>query len=413
MEENLKPDTNDDPKNSPTLEDYKTKKSFITFSKVNKYFLFPFLTPIFLVLTNIVDYIIEEKILENPMFVTVIFDQLAIVSAGLLYFFSNEDKSLIKDKDKDKESSIDKPNKTFEYIYNENERDIDIKKLYILIAILAVLMAAYEIIDGIYSDDLTFELELFFFIFIPIFCKIILKENYYKHHWFSLGIAFIGILIISIPVILAFAKDYIGRNILNFFEAIFYSLFCVILKYVIKEFYISIFLISLIVSVLSLIIEIIAFIIYSLIENHDFSFFKNVFELSSNLNTGTIIVCFFFYFLFRAVSQIFLLFTMTYFSPLLLIITIIISPFLFWIFSAIIEEKSTIDKILYPIGYIIVVFAALVYNEIIIFNFWGLSKNTKKYIEKRLLDDTSDLKKMEIELKSEDQDNDSDNSNDD
>ena len=104
---------------------------------------------------------------------------------------------------------------------------------------------------------------------------------------------------------------------------------------------------------------------------------------------------------------------MTYFSPLLLIITIIISPFLFWIFSAIIEEKSTIDKILYPIGYTIVVFAALVYNEIIIFNFWGLSKNTKKYIEKRLLDDTSDLKKMEIELKSEEHDNDSDNSNDD
>ena len=74
------------------------------------------------------------------------------------------------------------------------------------------------------------------------------------------------------------------------------------------------------------------------------------------------------------------------------------------------------DIIIYPIGYLIVVFASLIYNEIIIFNFWGLSKNTKKFIKQRLYSDDSILKKMEIELKSGDlniSDNDSDNSDDD
>ena len=74
------------------------------------------------------------------------------------------------------------------------------------------------------------------------------------------------------------------------------------------------------------------------------------------------------------------------------------------------------DIIIYPIGYLIVVFASLIYNEIIIFNFWGLSKNTKKFINQRLYSDASILKKMEIELKSGDlniSDNDSDNSDDD
>ena len=47
------------------------------------------------------------------------------------------------------------------------------------------------------------------------------------------------------------------------------------------------------------------------------------------------------------------------------------------------------DIIIYPIGYLIVVFASLIYNEIIIFNFWGLSKNTKKFIKQRLYSDDS------------------------
>ena len=70
------------------------------------------------------------------------------------------------------------------------------------------------------------------------------------------------------------------------------------------------------------------------------------------------------------------------------------------------------DVVLYPIGYLIVVFASLIYNEIIILNFCGLNKETKKFIEQRLFDDITDLKKMELELKSQDFDSDSDISDD-
>ena len=35
------------------------------------------------------------------------------------------------------------------------------------------------------------------------------------------------------------------------------------------------------------------------------------------------------------------------------------------------------------IGYFLVLFCSLIYNEFVIFNFYGLNKNTKKYIDKK------------------------------
>ena len=43
-----------------------------------------------------------------------------------------------------------------------------------------------------------------------------------------------------------------------------------------------------------------------------------------------------------------------------------------------------IEVIVNPIGYLIVLFSSLIYNEIIILNFWGLSKNTKIFVEQRV-----------------------------
>ena len=117
-------------------------------------------------------------------------------------------------------------------------------------------------------------------------------------------------------------------------------------------------------------------------------------------------------FIFTAISQALLALVLLYFSPLLLMVTHIISPFLNWIFSVINEGQELPDVVLYPIGYLIVVFASLIYNEIIILNFCGLNMETKKFIEQRLFNDITDLKKMELELKSQDFDSDSDNSDD-
>ena len=65
----------------------------------------------------------------------------------------------------------------------------------------------------------------------------------------------------------------------------------------------------------------------------------------------------------------------------LIIVTDIISPILLWILITIEEGASMPQVILYPLGYIITLISSLIYNEIIILNFCGLNKNTKKFVE--------------------------------
>ena len=55
-----------------------------------------------------------------------------------------------------------------------------------------------------------------------------------------------------------------------------------------------------------------------------------------------------------------------------------------WVVETIQNYKSLVEVIVNPIGYLIVLFSSLIYNEIIILNFWGLSKNTKIFVEQRV-----------------------------
>ena len=79
-------------------------------------------------------------------------------------------------------------------------------------------------------------------------------------------------------------------------------------------------------------------------------------------------------------------------------VTDIISPMLLWVAVIYKEEKELIEYILFPIGYVIVLFSALIYNEIIIFNCCDLGKDTKKFVEQRLAEESTDIRKTENDL---------------
>ena len=78
-----------------------------------------------------------------------------------------------------------------------------------------------------------------------------------------------------------------------------------------------------------------------------------------------------------------MLLVLIYFSPILLLVTNILIPILFWVVELIEGETSLIEIIIYPIGYMIILIGTLIYNEIIILNFCDLNKNTKKFVKQR------------------------------
>ena len=112
--------------------------------------------------------------------------------------------------------------------------------------------------------------------------------------------------------------------------------------------------------------------------------FGNLIDFSEAENKGIAIIYIFSSFLFATILQVLTLLSLFYFSPNLIIVTESISPMLSWVVETIQNYKSLIDVIVNPIGYSILLFSSLIYNEIIILNFCGLSKNTKKFVEQRV-----------------------------
>ena len=76
-------------KNEKEKKPEKIKTPIITFAKLNKFFLIPFLTPISSGFTYYFTYLIDEtNVIKNKLFIFSIYDELSYIVVGLFYFVS-------------------------------------------------------------------------------------------------------------------------------------------------------------------------------------------------------------------------------------------------------------------------------------------------------------------------------------
>ena len=353
-------------------------------------------------LTNFFFKLIEEtKIIKRTELLESIHGDLCYIFAGLFYFISYFRGNFHENKDS---SSINGNNNTgIIYIYNEGIlHNYNPYKIIMLIILLSLIRGIHDFHNIFVHGKNVFQRRLYFLFFIPLFSKFILKENIFKHQYFSLIIAIIGIIFLLIPVCLELKNEDIIPNILNFINGIIYSLFLVIIKFIIEKYYISPLKIGIIIGIISIFINFIFFIIYSLIESNDLSFIKDCFnfKIENKLQISIYIIL---YTIFYVALNLLTLLSLFYFSPTLIMIIDIISPFLLWIAMVIKEDRNKLEElVLNPIGYLIVFFAAIIYNEIIIFNFCGLNKNTRKFVNQRINEELNEIKKNKDELLSDD-----------
>ena len=97
--------------------------------------------------------------------------------------------------------------------------------------------------------------------------------------------------------------------------------------------------------------------------------------------------------IFTLINNVLSFLVIFYFSPTLLMVTDIIHPIIKWIISLFKNEKEykILDIILNSIGYSLVLFFSLIYNEIIIFNFFGLNRKTIKYLDEKQREEISSI----------------------
>ena len=371
-----------------------TQKSLIIIAKLNKYFLFPFICPLFCVCTNfLLGKINELKVIKRE-FILLFFVELSYAVGGLLYFVS-----YFKQKENKASQTYNYKIKFLKNLKTTNNNVNNPKKKWIIIILMCCLFAFFHLVCDLFMNNHLFESRMYFILFIPLFSKFILKISMYKHQYFSLIISISGIIFIIIPVTLVIEKEDILPNVLICIGSICYSLALVLIKYVIEVYYISAFKINLLIGIISIIASGFGFVIYSLFTSHDLSYFANSYDNSIQERKFLVTFYFILAFIFASILRVFTVLVIFYFSPILLMVTDIISPMLSWIISVIIKEPSTTDVIVSPIGYLITLVSSLIFNEIIILNFWGLNSNTKIFVEERQKKELIELAKDEDNIK--------------
>ena len=253
--------------------------------------------------------------------------------------------------------------------------------------------------------------------FVPILCYFLMDQNLYKHHIFSLILGFIGACIINIcRFTLDFSKvEEYPFHLLNALFSLLISLTLVIIKYIMTKFiilspYNFLFYDGIFCIFNSFLLTLIIYpLVINLPNNNRYldEVKENEHYFSNNyLQIITIFIGqnwqFYIYFLLMIilllVYYVINSYTIYNFSPYLFILLESILPIDNDLFENNNEEKKEkIIKrtIIQSFGYIILFFASLIMNEIIIFNFFGLNKNTFDTISSRGELDSSRMEELE------------------
>lgn len=248
---------------------HKKNKSLISCTKMNKYFLFPFITPIFITFRDSMIYTIinkNDKINFNLVYMLSI--SSCLVMAGIFYFII------------DLKEFVERI-KTIKILKNDVRRKNNVKKISKLkVSFILFIMGvsnSFYIFSVVYSTKHVIlekrQYTLFLIVFLSI---IILKIKIYKHQYLSLIFAFLGFLLMSIFKIREIPKEDIQINILSFVGTIFYAIHYIYLKYLYDKYELPIYICYIIVGILSIFFYFFAISIISKINNGDFSLFDEL-----------------------------------------------------------------------------------------------------------------------------------------
>ena len=381
---------------------------FIKLGEIQIKLLIPIIFPIFLQIRKVIR---EKKIFNNSVY-SGFNDFLSLTIFGFLYLImkyrtksskdinvnNNNKKNELKhsndtDNNEEKKNNNNPPLKHF----NPNTRieNINLKKkkaekvkkfLFALVISYLQLIAIFsQYIWEKKSDELKFYSQtLFQLIYLIIFSKCFLDFSIYSHQIFSFIIILICLLIFFIEIIIYHKvgfNDMILFNMTKLCKQYFYCLSDVLGKKYLITYMDSLYLFLFKIGIIG-IIPLTIFGIISLFVNIDEKF--HLFQIIIKCNIWIYLLDLF----LSCIFELSLWLIIYYFTPCHYIIYETISNFLEIIFDKIIVKKSNVNfskgqKITFYVLYPFIIFAAFVFNEIIILNFCGLNRNTKNEIMKR------------------------------
>ena len=400
----------------------------IGFSKVNSKLLILAIFPVIDPIRKIFDEKREDKSNDNNFFKLFRFYLSYVLSIIFIIIIKFREKDEKRNKiinklktinfTKNKDEKVDAKSDGQSWINPQDKVKSDLKKervakkvMYIgfLIAILLILNIFNIIFRDIFSDEgWNFILhigkqsfgvffEIIFFITLSIYA---MKYKIYRHHFVSLIVILLNLILLMISFIICFPDCTIQTIIYYFFYSFLFCLYCILGKKYLNLFSNSPYNIMLSIGIVSiLILFIFDIIMFSLFDNNDDYINKYGIILGFKKMTNILsIYVFIFDVICNFFSNIGLWLTIYYYSPFHYIISESMSEYLFILYDFIIFKRDYkfSDIILYTIIYIINFTFFLIFNEIIILKFCGLNYNIKENIEEReIIDNILALETLE------------------
>lgn len=363
------------------MNDNKSNKNkYFSFARINKYFIFPFLSPIFIFIREVLLEYAKGKTSGVRKILQYEFNDGLMHSACILLYIitylRTRNKKIEELNIVSKKATSSSQNSSSKKRLNMNNKF----KVFFLILTIAIGYNNYISSKMLLKGKTIFEIRIYHVVFNTIFCKVILGYEIYKHQLLSLVLILIGWVFISIPIFIKFTTGDIYYNVLFFFGAIFYPLYLVLLKFIIENYFVSVYLDMFFIGITLLIISTILTIVnsemvysnlFDLINIFDFAYDKLLIFLA--FASGTIVK-----FIFCVIID--------NFSPNIFVLTNVISSIITWIYNVGYKKKAdTASNIAcLSIGYFIILISCLIYNEIIILNCFKFNENTIINIEERL-----------------------------
>ena len=300
------------------------------------------------------------------------------------------------------------------------------KKFLILIYIISLLEALHEDLSSIlYYFEIYYTRKSCFIIFVPIFAYLILHTEIHRHHFLAFLFGYFGCIFVNATRFctgFSDIEDY-PFHLFNVFISSIHSLSLVLVKYIMIKyvllspyfflFYDGIF--NIFNSILLILLQYPIIInlpdhnknIDNISDENDKYFYNNFVRIIKILigQTKSFYKYFFLAFIFSFFYYI--LYTLVIFnnSPFLIILIEAFLPLDSDIIKIILHAKNIdyIDKDkswerfgFQTIGYLFLLFGALILNEIIIFNRWGLNRFTIANLKIREESDINDNSVLEL-----------------
>lgn len=368
----------------------KKKMPCVSFTTMSRFYILPFLVPICCMITT---YIQEAQIDSSSykmikyklqsllnIFISKTF---AILFWIISLFISKEDTTKEED-----------DNKKVVRRYHLNVNSNNKWKMFGFIYLISLLNVIFKV-EGlaVINYPKKIEIKLGFVILVPILSRFILGIKLYEHHFFALVLALMGFIFLFISLFVyndSNKRAPFNIQIIHLIFSLPFSLSLVLIKYLFQHYFISPFAFLSLDGVCCIFNSLIYIILESIIYHKDYHYiYLNFYYFFKAEQSSNFYILTFFTMLFSFFYQVTNSLTLYYFTPTLLVMTDILSPFTRWILEMCFKQESFNGEILFKgIGYFIIICATFIFNEIVVINAWRLSKNTHGNIEMRSIDDT-------------------------